>query len=154
MLKGHLPGTGRPAIYLLTGGNVVAMVFTPERHNLIQSQGNVSQTQTAGPSTKSPASARHEGQGREAPSVRRITPGCGGRGAACGVWARPGHERQAGTLLGQVAGLQAARPHSRGCRRVSFLMARTALGRVARHRPRELSEGAMGTLPVISAACF
>lgn len=49
--------------------------------------------------------------------------------AVCG--ARPGHERQAGTLLGRVAGLQAARPHSRGCRRVSFLMARTALGRVA-----------------------
>lgn len=78
--------------------------------------------------------------------------GAMGPRAVCG--ARPGHERQAGTLLGQVAGLQAARPHSRGCRRVSFLMARTALGRVARRRPRELSEGAVGTLPVISAACF
>lgn len=72
--------------------------------------------------------------------------------AVCG--ARPGHERQAGTLLGRVAGLQAARPHSWGCRRVSFLMARAALGRVARRRPWELSEGAVGTLPVISAACF
>lgn len=108
MLKGHLPGTGRPAIYLLAGGNVVAMVFTPERHNLIQSQGNVSQTQTAGPSTKSPASARHEGQGREAPSVRWITPGCGGRGTACGVWgparARAAGRHAAGTGGGAAGG--------------------------------------------------
>lgn len=40
------------------------MVFMPKQHNPIQSQGNISQTDTEGPSTKSLASTRCGGEGR------------------------------------------------------------------------------------------